>query len=39
MRRTVLDHGVRADGRGCAEVRPIWSRAGATCCVQPLMFH
>ena len=28
MRRVVLEDGVRADGRGVGDVRPIWSRAG-----------
>ena len=28
MRRKILDHGVRPDGRGTTEVRPIWCEAG-----------
>ena len=28
MRQAILQHSVRADGRGTSEVRPIWSRAG-----------
>ena len=28
MRQAVIQDGIRADGRGPSEVRPIWSRAG-----------
>ena len=28
MRQTIIEDGIRADGRGTTDVRPIWSRAG-----------
>ena len=28
MRRKIIDHGVRPDGRALTQVRPIWCEAG-----------